>query len=70
MMGMRDITLLRQAVFHLGRDLGVFHAADEAVGFQLLEICAKGLVGNGFQIPFQLIESHRLKLVLYHLTFS
>ena len=27
-----------------------------------LEIRAEGLVGDGFQIPFQLIESHRLKL--------
>ena len=32
------------------------------IRFQLLEIRAESFVGNGFQIPFQLIESHRLKL--------
>ena len=37
-------------------------ADDQFVGFQLLEVRAEGLVGNGFQIPFQLIEPHGFKL--------
>ena len=61
---------LRKCIFHLRRNLRILGTDDQFVCFQLLEIRAESLVGNGFQIPFQLIESHRLKLVLYHLTFS
>ena len=59
----------RKRIFHLRRDLRILGADDQFVCFQLLKIRAESLVGNGFQIPFQLIESHGLELVLYHLTF-
>jgi len=49
-------------IFHLRRDLRILDADDQFIRFQLLEVRAEGLVGDGFQIPFQLIESHRLKL--------
>ena len=52
----------RKRIFHLRRDLRILGADDQLIRFQLLEIRAEGLVGNGFQIPLQLIESHRLKL--------
>ena len=54
----------RKRIFHLRRDLRILGADDQFIRFQLLEIRAESFVGNGFQIPFQLIESHRLKLVL------
>ena len=52
----------RKRIFHLRRDLRILGADDQFIRFQLLEIRAESFVGNGFQIPFQLIESHRLKL--------
>ena len=53
---------LRKRIFHLRRDLRILGADDQFVCFQLLEIHAEGLVGNGFQIPFQFIEPHGFKL--------
>ena len=53
---------LGERILHLRRDLRILGADDQFVCFQLLEIRAESLVGNGFQIPFQFIESHRLKL--------
>ena len=52
----------RKRIFHLRRNLRILGADDQFVCFQLLEIHAEGLVGNGFQIPFQLIEPHGFKL--------
>ena len=52
----------RKRIFHLRRDLRILGADDQFVGFQFLEIRAEGLVGNGLQIPFQLIEPHVFKL--------
>ena len=68
--GHQRLSTLRQGILNLRRNLRILGTDDQFVCFQLLEIRAESLVGNGFQIPFQLIESHRLKLVLYHLTFS
>ena len=53
----------RKRIFHLRRDLQILGADDQFIRFQLLEIRAESFVGYGFQLPFQLIESHRLKLL-------
>ena len=60
--GHQRLSTLRQGILNLRRDLRILGADDQFIRFQLLEIRAESFVGNGFQIPFQLIESHRLKL--------
>ena len=60
--GHQRLSTLRQGILNLRRDLRILGADDQFVGFQLLEVRAEGLVGNGFQIPFQLIEPHGFKL--------
>ena len=52
---------LRKCIFHLRRNLRILGTDDQSICFQFLEIRAEGLVGNGFQIPFQLIEPHGFK---------
>ena len=56
------LSTLGERILHLRRDLRILGADDQFICLQLLEIRAEGLVGNGFQIPLQLVESHRLKL--------
>ena len=60
--GHQRLSTLRQGILNLRRDLRILGADDQFVGFQLLEIRAESLVGNGFQIPFQLIEPYGFKL--------
>ena len=60
--GHQRFSSFRKRIFYLRRDLRILGADDQLVGLQLLEIRAESLVGNGFQLPLQLIESHRLKL--------
>ena len=60
--GHQRLPTFREAVFHLWRDLWVLGADDQPVSFQFFQVGAERFIRDAFQIPFQLVEPHGLKL--------
>ena len=60
--GHQRLPTFREFVLHLRRDLWVLGADNQSVFFQFFQVGAERFIRDGFQIPFQLVEPHDLKL--------